>query len=80
MHITVNIYAHLRRYLPAAERSIPEKNWDMPQDVTVGQVLEKLQLPKEVRVTVLVNNNSVDQMAILKEGDMIHILPQLSGG
>jgi len=52
----------------------------MSQDVTVGQVLEKLQLPKEVRVTVLVNNNSVDQMAILKEGDIIHILPQLSGG
>jgi len=80
MHIVVNVYSYLRRYLPAAERSIHEKNWDMPQDVTVGQVLEKLQLPKEVRVTVLVNNNSVDQMAILKEGDIIHILPQLSGG
>ena len=80
MHITVNIYAQLRRYLPAADKSIYEKNWDMPQDVTVSQVLERLQLPKEVCVTVLVNSNSVDQMAILKEGDIIHILPLLSGG
>jgi molybdopterin converting factor small subunit len=80
MHITVNIYAQLRRYLPAADKSIYEKDWDMPRDATVGQVLEKLQLPKEVRVTVLVNNNGVDHMAILKEGDVIHILPQLSGG
>ncbi len=80
MHITVNIYAQLRRYLPAADQSIHVKNWDMPQDVTVKQVLEKLQLPKAVRVTVLVNNNSADHMAILKEGDSIHILPLLSGG
>ena len=80
MHITVNIYAYLRRYLPAGEKLIFEKDWDMPQDVTVSQVLEKLHLPKEVRVTVLVNSNSVDSRAILKEGDIIHILPQLSGG
>jgi len=80
MHITVNIYSYLRRYLPAAEKSIYEKIWEMPQDVTVSQVLEKLQLPEKVRVTVLVNNNSVDRMAILKEGDIIHILPLLSGG
>ncbi len=44
MHIAVNIYAYLRRYLPAAEKSIYEKTWDMPQDATVSQVLEKLQL------------------------------------
>lgn len=80
MHIAVNIYASLRRYLSAVEKSIYEKTWDMPQDATVNQVLEKLHLPKEVRVTVLVNDNSVDRMAILKEGDIIHILPQLSGG
>jgi molybdopterin converting factor small subunit len=52
----------------------------MPEGATVRQVLEKLRLPKEVRVTVLVNNNSVDQNAVLKEGDILHILPQMVGG
>ncbi len=80
MRITVSIYAYLRYYLPQSEKLIREKEWEMPQDATVAQVLEKLKLPKEVRVAVLVNNNSVDQNAILKEGDIVHILPQMVGG
>ena len=80
MHVTVNIYAYLRYYLPASEKLFKEKDWDVPQDATVSHVLEKLKLPKEVRVSVLVNNNRADQKAILKEGDVIHILPQMAGG
>jgi len=80
MHVTVNIYAYLRYYLPASEKLIQEKEWEVPTSATVSLVLERLKLPKEVRVTVLVNNNSVDQKAILKEGDIVHILPQMVGG
>jgi sulfur carrier protein ThiS len=80
MHITVYIYAYLRYYLPAQEKSVLKKEWEMPESATIKQVLEKLKLPKEVRVTVLVNNNSVDQMTVLKERDIIHILPQMGGG
>ena len=80
MHVTVNIYAYLRYYVPASETLFKEKDWEVPQDATVNQVLEKLKLPKDVRVSVLVNNNRVDQKAILKEGDIIHILPQMAGG
>jgi sulfur carrier protein ThiS len=80
MHITVHLYAYLRSYLPAAEKSLWEKNWEMPQNSSVSQVLERLNLPKEVRVTVLLNSNSVDPKSILKEGDIIHILPQMFGG
>jgi molybdopterin converting factor small subunit len=80
MHITVHIYASLRYYLTAADKSIWEKNWDVPRDASVRQVLEKLNLPKEVGITVFVNNNSVDPKSILKEGDIIHILPQMFGG
>jgi molybdopterin converting factor small subunit len=46
----------------------------------VGEMLEQLKLPKEVRVTVLVNSSSVNRKAILKEGDIVHILPQMGGG
>ena len=80
MHVTVNIYSYLRYYLPASEELFREKDWEVPQEATVRHVLEKLKLPKEVRVSVLVNNNSVDQKAILKDGDIIHILPQMVGG
>ena len=80
MHVNVNIYAYLRHYLPNRDELFQEKEWNMPEGATVRQVLEKLRLPKEVRVTVLVNNNSVDQNAVLKEGDILHILPQMVGG
>ncbi len=81
MHITVHIYAYLRRYLPdAGQRAQGRADWDVPSSATVGQILEKLKLPKQISVTVLVNGNSVDREAILKEGDIVHILPQMGGG
>jgi sulfur carrier protein ThiS len=80
MHITVNIYANLRYYLPNAKELMQDKKWEMPHDATVGQVLERLKLPKEVSVAVLVNSSSVDQKAVLKDGDIIHILPRMGGG
>jgi sulfur carrier protein ThiS len=80
MQITVNIYSYLRPYLQDSRKLMQEKRWEMPQNTTVGEMLEQLKLPKEVRVTVLVNNNSVNRKAILKEGDIVHILPQMGGG
>jgi sulfur carrier protein ThiS len=80
MRITVHIYSYLRSYLPAGEKSVLQKEWEMPEGATIKQALEKLKLPKEVRTTVLVNSNSVDQATVLKEGDVIHILPQMGGG
>ena len=80
MRVTVNIYSYLRTFLQDAEKLMREKEWELPQNATVGQIVERLNLPKEIRVTVLVNSNSVDQKAVLKEGDVIHILPQMFGG
>jgi molybdopterin converting factor small subunit len=80
MRVTVNIYSYLRTYIRDASELLREKDWELPQNATVGQVVERLNLPKEIRVTVLLNSNSVDQKTILKEGDIIHILPQMGGG
>ncbi len=80
MRITVYIYAYLRYYLPAGEKSVLQKEWEMPEGATIKQALEKLNLPKEVRITVLLNHNSVDQATVLNEGDIIHVLPQMGGG
>jgi molybdopterin converting factor small subunit len=80
MRVTVNIYAYLRYYLPEPEKTMQEKVWDLPEGSIVKNVLERLRLPREVRVTVLLNNNSVDSKALLKEGDIVHILPQMVGG
>jgi sulfur carrier protein ThiS len=80
MQITVHIYSYLRQYLPLSEKSTLKKEWDLPEHATVKQALDRLKFPVGVRVTVLVNNNSVDKMMVLKEGDIIHVLPQMGGG
>jgi sulfur carrier protein ThiS len=80
MRINVHIYSSLRHYLPPGEKTAPDKEWEMPDGSTVRQILERLGLPRQIRVTVLVNNSSVDAEAILREGDIIHILPQMAGG
>ena len=64
----------------AAIVEVQEKEWDVPEGASVGFVFEKLKLPKEIRITVLVNNKSVDQKTVLKDGDVVHILPQMAGG
>jgi sulfur-carrier protein len=80
MRITVNVYAHLRHYIQHAEDLTRLKTWEVPEGTSVGQILSRLKLPKEVSVSVLVNSNSVKQDTILNEGDTVHILPQMGGG
>jgi molybdopterin converting factor small subunit len=80
MRITVHIYSYLRYYLPNAEKLFQDKTWEVPEGSAITYVLEQLKLPKEIRVSALLNNNSVDPMTSLKEGDVVHILPQMVGG
>ncbi len=80
MRIVVNIYSYLKSYIPDAENLMKAKTWEMPDNATVGEVVGRLNLPEKVHVTVMVNHNSVTQKAILKEGDIVHILPQMGGG
>ena len=80
MIIRIKIYAYLRYYLPTPDKFTQDEEWDMPERTTVGQVLEKLNLPKEIRFTVLLNGNTGDEKTALNEGDIVHILPQMAGG
>ena len=80
MIIKVKIYAYLRYYLPSPDKFTQNEEWEMPGGTTIGQVLEKLNLPKEIRLTVLLNGNTADEKTALKEGDIVHILPQMAGG
>jgi molybdopterin converting factor small subunit len=80
MRISVNIYSQLRYYLPPGEKFLKEKEWVVPEGSTIDCVVDKLKLPKQVSVTVLVNNSSADRTASLKEGDVLHILPIMGGG
>jgi molybdopterin converting factor small subunit len=80
MIIRVKIYAYLRYYLPAPDEFSQDEEWDVPEEITIGQVLEKLNLPGDIRIMVLLNGRTADREVALNEGDIVHILPQIAGG
>jgi molybdopterin converting factor small subunit len=80
MQITVHLYSYLRYYMPNEGKLFQEKTWDLPEGSAITHVIEKLNLPGEIRVSVLLNNNRADSTTPLKEGDVVHILPQMAGG
>jgi len=52
----------------------------MPEGADVRQLIDRLHLPEQVRVTVLVNDRSVDPATGLRPDDVVLILPQMGGG
>ena len=80
MIIRVKIYAYLRYYLPTPDEFSQDEEWDVPEKTTIAKVLEKLNLPGEIRIIVLLNGRSADQETALNEGDIVHILPLIAGG
>ncbi len=80
MIIRVKIFAYLRYYLTAPNELTQNEEWDVPEETTIAQVLEKLNLPREIRIVVLLNGRTADGATTLNEGDIVHILPQIAGG
>ena len=79
MRIEVHLFASLRRYLPEqAEGS--SFSMQLDQGATVGQVLEKLNIPGEMPRIIFINGIIVKSEAILKDGDRAGIFPPLAGG
>jgi molybdopterin converting factor small subunit len=52
----------------------------LDQGATVGQVLEKLNIPGEMPKIIFINGLIVKSEAILKDGDRAGIFPPLAGG
>jgi molybdopterin synthase sulfur carrier subunit len=53
---------------------------EYPSGVRAVEVIDNLQLPKDVLGIILVNGVHAGEQDILKEGDTLSILPLLDGG
>lgn len=79
MRIEVNLFASLRRYLPEQAEG-NSFSMQLEQGATVGQVLEKLNIPGEMPKIIFINGLIVKSEAILKDGDRAGIFPPVAGG
>jgi molybdopterin converting factor small subunit len=77
--VRVKLFATLRRQFP--DLGIDEAlEVELPDDATVAQLVEKLQLPKEQVRIMFVNNTFQKGDYSLSNGDEVGIFPPIGGG
>jgi molybdopterin converting factor small subunit len=77
MVITVEGYADMRKYTTHLS---PEGALEIPEGITVGDVLEQLEVPSESKKVIIVNGRHKTTEYILQPGDALIFFPPLEGG
>lgn len=84
MKITFKLYAMLSDYLPPEGRKDNQVELDVNEDTTVGDVIQRFNLPERLTHLVLINGAFVppaERIARkLNEGDTLAIWPPIAGG
>ena len=79
MHVTVRVFATLKRYLPE-ERANHPFDLNLPEGATLADVVRLVGLPAtEVKVT-FVNGRTEELSFPLHAGDEVGIFPPIGGG
>lgn len=79
MKIEVRLFATFRKYLPENAQG-QRAQLDLPEGMTVKQVLEQLKVPLDTVKLVFVNSVHADLDQVLKEGDVLGAFPPVAGG
>lgn len=77
MKVEVKLFDLLRRYAPDNQNVF---HVQLQPGVSVGELLEKLQIPPSVRRTVLVNGRRVEDKTLLSSDDTLVIMSPIEGG
>jgi len=79
MQITVRLHTILRRETP--QGIVDRLTLDLPNGSTVGQAVERIDMPTRPRTMLLVVNGKIVQGDhVLAEGDELRLVPGISGG
>lgn len=83
MNITLKLFATLGDYLPQGAK-FNQITLDLPEDTTVGNVVERFSLPPKLVHLVLVNGvyivPELRATQILSDSDVLAIWPPIAGG
>jgi sulfur-carrier protein len=79
MKIEVKLFANFREYLPPGSEKY-SCFLEMEEGTTVGQVLQKLNIPDSIPLVTLVNGLHRDVGDPLQAGDALSVFPPIAGG
>jgi len=77
MQVHVETYANLRQYAPAGKGSF---DITLHPGATVNSVIEALNIPRAVKMVILVNGRRAAEETRLKAADKITLFPPIEGG
>ena len=79
MQITVHLHTILQRRTPAG--TINRIEIDIPEGTTLEDLIEILEIELSLdNMLLAVNHRTADVDHILKEGDVVNLMPAISGG
>jgi molybdopterin converting factor small subunit len=74
-HIQIRLFASLQKFMPASA-----ENYAIEAGITVGELLEQLDIPQDMIKLVFIDNVRAELTSILKGGERVGIFPPVGGG
>ena len=74
MKVKIKLFATLRKFGPE------EQEVDLPENATIGDAINLLNLPKEIPLLKIVNGEHRPPKHRLKDGDDLALFPPIAGG
>lgn len=79
MNIEIRLFATLADLLPPGSKN-KRANIEVTDNITVEELLNNLKIPPNVTNVVMVNGTHKDRSTILNEGDVVSVIPPVTGG
>ena len=73
MRIEVKLLAHLNRYLPEADREKSPFFVDVPDNLTIKEIVDSLGVPSYIPKVVMVNDSKGNLEDIVNDGDIVTV-------
>jgi sulfur-carrier protein len=74
MHVTVKLFATFR------EDRFDVKVFELPDEVTVGEIIDKVNIPSTEVALIIINGRHSSLETKLYEGDTLALFPPIGGG
>ncbi len=77
MKLKIELQSYLDQYAPGID---PTFDYEMPDDATVGDLVQRLGIPETLATVIVVANAASGLDRVLSDGDRVTFLPPIAGG
>ena len=79
MEIEIRLFANLAQLLPSGSKNKRAKI-TVKDEITVDELLKELKIPGNVTNVIMVNGTHQNKTTKLNEGDVVSVIPPVTGG